>query len=204
MAYVVARHQPTASDDEALNGVLANTWLSETFLQLAKDLDVVEAKVPEDVYKSGQPERSPPPPPPATVDSTGQGADSAKQNLASSFVNGFINAGFCQDKLLTPDGDPPPPTPELRSGEQVDLQEPRRRDGQRHRVAGAAPPLGRRQWPHRRRQISLRQRRQDQGRRASRNRYPPPSSLTRARRHERKHPPRMRPRACPPRGGSQR
>lgn len=30
--------------------------------------------------------------------------DSARQNLASSFVNGFVNAGFGQDKLLMTDG----------------------------------------------------------------------------------------------------
>jgi len=30
--------------------------------------------------------------------------DSARQNLASSFVNGFVNAGFGQDKLLMEDG----------------------------------------------------------------------------------------------------
>ncbi len=30
--------------------------------------------------------------------------DSARQNLASSFVNGFVNAAFGQDKLLTDDG----------------------------------------------------------------------------------------------------
>lgn len=30
--------------------------------------------------------------------------DSARQNLASSFVNGFVNAAFGQDKLLTEDG----------------------------------------------------------------------------------------------------
>lgn len=29
--------------------------------------------------------------------------DSASQNLASSFVNGLINAGFVRDKLLTTD-----------------------------------------------------------------------------------------------------
>lgn len=31
-------------------------------------------------------------------------ADSARQNLASSFVNGFVNAGFGQDKLILDDG----------------------------------------------------------------------------------------------------
>lgn len=30
--------------------------------------------------------------------------DSARQNLASSFVNGFVNAGFGQDKILKEDG----------------------------------------------------------------------------------------------------
>ena len=30
--------------------------------------------------------------------------DSARQNLASSFVNGFVNAAFGVDKLLTKDG----------------------------------------------------------------------------------------------------
>lgn len=30
--------------------------------------------------------------------------DSARQNLASSFVNGFVNTAFGKDKLLTEDG----------------------------------------------------------------------------------------------------
>lgn len=30
--------------------------------------------------------------------------DSARANLSSSFVNGFVNAGFCTDKLLVADG----------------------------------------------------------------------------------------------------
>lgn len=32
---------------------------------------------------------------------SGAAVDSARQNLASSFVNGFVNAGFGQDKLVT-------------------------------------------------------------------------------------------------------
>ena len=31
----------------------------------------------------------------------GAAVDSARQNLASTFVNGFVNAGFGQDKLVT-------------------------------------------------------------------------------------------------------
>lgn len=30
--------------------------------------------------------------------------DSARQNLASTFVNAFVNAGFQSDKLMTEDG----------------------------------------------------------------------------------------------------
>lgn len=36
--------------------------------------------------------------------STASQVDSAQGNLASSFVNGFVNCGFCVDKLLTEDG----------------------------------------------------------------------------------------------------
>ncbi len=31
----------------------------------------------------------------------GPAVDSARQNLASTFVNAFVNAGFGQDKLMT-------------------------------------------------------------------------------------------------------
>ena len=37
--------------------------------------------------------------------SIGQGSiDSARQNLAASFVSGLVNAAFGKDKLLTDDG----------------------------------------------------------------------------------------------------
>ena len=36
----------------------------------------------------------------ARTTDTGQEVQSARHNLASSFVNGFVNAGFCKDKLL--------------------------------------------------------------------------------------------------------
>jgi len=34
----------------------------------------------------------------------GSNVDSARANLAASFVNGFVNCGFGQDKLLMEDG----------------------------------------------------------------------------------------------------
>lgn len=53
----------------------------------------MEPKTPEDIYKSSS-------------DNKGMGAnvDSARNNLASTFVNAFVNAAFGQDKLMTDEG----------------------------------------------------------------------------------------------------
>lgn len=62
-------------------------------------LDVVEPKSPEDIYKSwleSVPKR--------LFASYNDVADSARQNLASSFVTAFVNAGFGSDRLITIDG----------------------------------------------------------------------------------------------------
>ena len=50
---MLARQQNMVeTEDEELLEILNNTRLSEHFLALAKDLDVVEPKTPEDIYKS--------------------------------------------------------------------------------------------------------------------------------------------------------
>lgn len=59
---------------------------------------MTEPKSPEEVYKTWLE----PLPPRITI--LGENMDSARQNLASSFVNGFVNAGFGCDKLLTAEG----------------------------------------------------------------------------------------------------
>lgn len=59
-------------------------------------LDIMDPKTPEDIYKSHLDNTRP-------TFGPGQ-VDSARQNLASSFVNGFVNAAFGTDKLLTEDG----------------------------------------------------------------------------------------------------
>ncbi|SBT86570.1 26S proteasome regulatory subunit RPN1, putative [Plasmodium malariae] len=64
--------------------------LSPIFLKLAKDLDVEEPKLPEDIYKIHLEEKR-----------NTNAWDSAKQNLSSTFVNAFVNASFCKDKLMT-------------------------------------------------------------------------------------------------------
>lgn len=81
-----------ADDDlrSTLQEIMSNSRLSEHFLALGRDLDVMEAKSPEDVYKMHL----------VNTPASG-GVDSAKANLASTFVNAFLNAGFGQDKLMT-------------------------------------------------------------------------------------------------------
>ncbi|XP_047340824.1 26S proteasome non-ATPase regulatory subunit 2 homolog A [Impatiens glandulifera] len=100
--YMLARHGLTfeldeemAQDDEereALQEIINNTKLSEGYLTLARDIEVMEPKSPEDIYKvhllDGRA-------------SAGASVDSARQNLAATFVNAFVNAGFGQDKLMT-------------------------------------------------------------------------------------------------------
>ncbi|CAN8230161.1 unnamed protein product [Cochlearia groenlandica] len=100
--YMISRHGITfeldaemvANDDdrEMLQDIVNNTKLSEGYLTLARDIEVMEAKTPEDVYKAH------------LLDgraSSGANVDSARQNLAATFVNAFVNAGFGQDKLMT-------------------------------------------------------------------------------------------------------
>jgi len=102
MCILLGRHRVNFEldddDDEELNDIIGNSHLSEEFLKLAQDLDVMDAKTPEDIYKShlaetgGFSRRR---------DAGGAQVDSARANLASTFVNAFVNAGFGEDKLMT-------------------------------------------------------------------------------------------------------
>ncbi|KAL5988476.1 26S proteasome non-ATPase regulatory subunit 2 A [Asimina triloba] len=79
-------------DRELLQDIINNTKLSEGYLTLARDIEVMEPKSPEDIYKVH------------LIDgraSAGASVDSARQNLAATFVNAFVNAGFGLDKLMT-------------------------------------------------------------------------------------------------------
>lgn len=93
---------PLSSDEcELLNELIGNERLSEQFLKLAQDLDVVDAKTPEDIYKSHLAETGGF----SRRRDNSAPVDSARANLASTFVNAFVNAGFGQDKLMTPDNE---------------------------------------------------------------------------------------------------
>jgi 26S proteasome regulatory subunit N1 len=53
LAYILARQQLSVeNEDDSIQEILNNTRLSEHFHALAKDLNVLEPKIPEDVYKS--------------------------------------------------------------------------------------------------------------------------------------------------------
>jgi 26S proteasome regulatory subunit N1 len=100
LAFILGRQQiywdinnEKVDNSDFFKEIMSNSRLNQNFLNLARELDIMEAKSPEDIYKSHLDNR------PVYATSV----DSAKQNLASSFVNGFVNAGFGQDKLLTDD-----------------------------------------------------------------------------------------------------
>ncbi|CAA0816209.1 26S proteasome non-ATPase regulatory subunit 2 homolog A [Striga hermonthica] len=101
-AFILARHGvPFELDEsmineveerEAIQDLINNNKLNEGYLTLARDIEVMEPKSPEDIYKAH------------LLDGRGGGGgtvDSARQNLAATFVNAFVNAGFGQDKLMT-------------------------------------------------------------------------------------------------------
>jgi len=111
MAILLGRHRVNheveeddldGDDIEVLNELIGNERLSEQFLKLAQDLDVMDPKTPEDIYKShlaetgGFSRRR---------EAGSANIDSARANLASTFVNAFVNTGFRVDKLITPDNE---------------------------------------------------------------------------------------------------
>jgi 26S proteasome regulatory subunit N1 len=97
MAFLIARQQivlelPTDTEEEQeIVECLNNTKLPEHFKALAKELNILDPKTTEDIYKSH-------------LESNRVAGltnlDSARHNLASGFVNAFVNAGFGNDKMM--------------------------------------------------------------------------------------------------------
>jgi 26S proteasome regulatory subunit N1 len=106
LAFILARAQVplewldgTSSNDgttiedlsEDLLDCLGNANLSTQFRSFGKELGVEAPKSLEDVYKSHlEPTRG----------GASANVDSARANLAGTFVNAFVNAGFGNDKLM--------------------------------------------------------------------------------------------------------
>ncbi|KAI8852143.1 hypothetical protein BC829DRAFT_385239 [Chytridium lagenaria] len=82
LAYILARHQISIeTGSEEISEILHNTHLSESFIALARDLDSHLENIRPGAASAN--------------------VDSARHNLASTFVNAFVNAGFGADKLMT-------------------------------------------------------------------------------------------------------
>jgi 26S proteasome regulatory subunit N1 len=94
MAFLIARQQivldiPDIPEDilECLN----NTKLPDHFKALARELNILDPKTTEDIYKSHLESNR----------VTGfTNLDSARHNLSAAFVNAFVNAGFGNDKMM--------------------------------------------------------------------------------------------------------
>lgn len=101
LAFILARQricfdvEGEDAEDPELQECLNNTKLPEHFKSLAKELNVLDPKVPEDIYKSHLESNR-------TIGLTN--TDSARHNLASAFVNAFVNAGFGEDKQMLVEG----------------------------------------------------------------------------------------------------
>ena len=96
MAFLIGRQRisidpPEDDDDEKLADCLNNTHLPEYFKYLGKELNILDAKTPDDIYKTHLE---------STRTAGLTNTDSARHNLASAFVNAFVNIGFGNDKLM--------------------------------------------------------------------------------------------------------
>ncbi|CAI4221042.1 unnamed protein product [Auanema sp. JU1783] len=97
MAILLGRHQVYIDFEDVPNGdqlseLNCNTHLYEYFRSLARELDIMEPKTPEGIYKSHLEHSRP-------FGNT-SAPDSSRMNLAGAFVNGFVNCGFGVDKMM--------------------------------------------------------------------------------------------------------
>ena len=97
LAFLVARQKiwldwpGDSADEQKIQDSLGNIRLSEHFRALGKELNILDPKTTEDIYKSH-------------LESSRVAGmtnlDSARHNLAAAFVNAFVNAGFGNDKMM--------------------------------------------------------------------------------------------------------
>jgi 26S proteasome regulatory subunit N1 len=92
MSFMLGRQRnPYLSDDSDLQSIISNGKLHEHFKALAKDLDVLPPRHPDEIYKQYlEPNRR----------IYNDNIDSAKKNLALTYVSAFVNAGYGKDSLI--------------------------------------------------------------------------------------------------------
>ncbi|EJT99331.1 26S proteasome regulatory complex non-ATPase subcomplex Rpn1 subunit [Dacryopinax primogenitus] len=110
LAFIIARSQipivwlaenpEETTTDEVLSALpddlvacLTNTTLTNHFKAFGKELGVTDPRSLEDIYKSHLE-------PSSARSVPAQGVDSARQNLAGTFVNAFVNVGFGNEKMM--------------------------------------------------------------------------------------------------------
>ncbi|KAF7561709.1 hypothetical protein G7046_g2431 [Stylonectria norvegica] len=97
LAFLVARQKIVVdlpmetNEDQEISECASNHKLSEHFKNLGSELNIIEPKSTEDIYKSH-------------LESSRVAGmtnlDSARHNLAAAFVNAFANAGFGNDRMM--------------------------------------------------------------------------------------------------------
>eukprot|EP01035_Chromulina_nebulosa_P020341 gene20341-26404_t len=103
LCYILAKHKSYyVHESEELNEIVGNIHLSDQFISIARSMDLLEPKLPDDIYKthlinSGPSARR------KANSNTNTVTDSARGNLAGTFVNAFVNSGYNNDKLLLDD-----------------------------------------------------------------------------------------------------
>lgn len=70
-----------------MSKIISNEKVSFYFKTLAKELDSLEPRTPEYVFR-------------LKMEKTRSAIPSAKENLASTIVNGFLNAGYGKDMFM--------------------------------------------------------------------------------------------------------
>jgi len=116
MAYILGRSrshillelgEEDEEESERLNEIIGNCYLSDQYLSVVRQLDLAAPKTPDDIFKTkageglgpgGRSRLN------TAAAGGGAGVDSARANLASTFVNAFVNAGHGSDKLMLEDG----------------------------------------------------------------------------------------------------
>ncbi len=83
------------TDRDELQRIISYENFNEHFMSLARELDVVNPKAPEQVFKSHLEEKKP----------DESKLDSHKVNLSVTYANCFINAGFGNDTIMTKEGE---------------------------------------------------------------------------------------------------
>lgn len=90
LAFMLSRHRKSIDycNIESLNRILRNEYLPLYFDKLLKELNVMEPKTLDDIYRSD------------SYESALRLPTNSKNNLANFFVNGLVNAGSKSDKFL--------------------------------------------------------------------------------------------------------